>query len=100
MKLSELLWIAANKYLAENKWEYSKHPHKCSHSCNAVWGASKCDVEYRKATAFLRSLGCPVASLTAFYRFETEAGDITPESQGARYAWLMFASMVAEERGL
>lgn len=95
-RISEILWRAANEHLWDgcgsafdtDSWKFS---------CDAIsGGVGHTGVDSTRALNFIAELGCPRDSHHAFDEFEDdeEAG---PESQGARYAWLMFASMVAAE---
>lgn len=99
MKISEVLWKAANDVLDHRGGI-------CDYTCHAViraqglwdtWGAkSFCDTfASNPALSFLEELGCPIGSGYAFG--DIPAGEI---SQGARYLWLDFARLVAEDEGL
>ncbi len=80
MKISEILWLAANEKL----WSGIGLDNDTSmFSCNAVFQACE---GYRKAYQFLKSLGCPIKSLHAYPAKWTHE-----KRQGARYLWLMFA---------
>jgi hypothetical protein len=95
VKLSEIFWLAANEYLRDHG----------GYSCEAVEEAVAVMFEERPLHAedkflskiwdFLESLGLYIDSDVQFRVFTPG-----PERQGARYAWLMFASMYAEELGL
>lgn len=103
MKLSDLLWKAANEHL----WDGKGAPplsYREAFSCCAVFdaandalpdGAARYGDDWWPARDFLADLGCPTASLSAFSDFANG-----PERQGARYLWLIFAAMIAEEEGL
>lgn len=95
MKISEILWRAANEHL----WDgYGDDLDAIIYSCDAVDKAATGRVvgSYRcGACAFLRELGCTSDAMYLFNEFKSG-----PKRQGARYAWLMFASMYAEELGL
>lgn len=94
MKISEVLWVAANEYLWNGVDIYHR---KDEFSCLAVGAADGLFWDYKNSEAvkFLKSLGCPIGALGSFKNFKYGT-----ERQGARYAWLMFASMYAEELGL
>lgn len=44
----------------------------------------------------LEAMGCPTGSLNAF----NDNGEFIVENQQARYAWLKFAAIIAEEQGV
>jgi hypothetical protein len=96
MKISEILWKAANEHLwvagdamDERTEEFSCHA--IARALHKNWRRHR--QENHPAMRFVRQLGCdPDASGWS------QAIDRDP--QGARYAWLMFASMYAEELGL
>lgn len=92
MKISEILWKAAN----ESLWDGSGHHYnRETYSCAAVAEAEGVSVWWEsKTVAFLKEFGVTPESRTEFDEFKY-GGD----QQGARYAWLMFAAMIAEEEG-
>jgi hypothetical protein len=101
-RLAKLLRKAAKKHLSSGvKDPWNESLTKKHFSCDAVLAA--CPKRHRgvgryydvNVVAFLESLGCHCNRVTEFDQFE--AG---PERQGARYAWLMFAALIAEEEGI
>lgn len=91
MKISEILWKAANECLSDLIDSRGQ-----VYSCNAVAAvlgkgiADEC--QNHPAMKFLRILGCNTRG--------AQWHEWTHDEQQARYAWLMFASMYAEELGL
>jgi hypothetical protein len=93
VKVSDVLWEAANKCLFDGEVGVSVYSCAaiavCAHILktpphNTIW--------------FLHNLGVVAYSMSEFNEFE--AGE---QRQGARYLWLMFAYLVAldeEEQGL
>lgn len=106
--IAEILHIAADKYLAVKREEYCLYGgNKEKYSCCAVEEAVyrlyfTCDIEeiYQKENLVkrikqgLKNMGCPVESVDAF----KDNCDFVEENQQARYAWLKFAAMMAEEQ--
>lgn len=107
MKISEILHLAADKHLA-----VSKYSNRRRYSCDAVRDAihevvdANCLSESERSHLLdrvfigLEEMGVRKHSITQFYEFEDSKNLITPESQGARYTWLKFAAMIAEEQGV
>lgn len=104
MKISEILWRAAN----ENLWpglpfdSYLSQVYSCIAVAHVELGGAalrrmKWAHACRKSRAiqFLRELGCPIGGSRAFDRFSDSNA-----AQGARYLWLMFAYEVAKSEGL
>lgn len=93
MKISEILHKAADEQL----WDgCSRKVGKFEFSCDAIktvagWSSKEAFVAQR----FVNELGVPMYSLNAFINFKR-----TEDRQAARYSWLKFAAMVAEEEGL
>ena len=104
VKISEVLHLAANKYLAGYYAEYI-YTNKNRFSCRAVCGALDeliTDAEvwlaiHEEIFKGFENLGLDTESIRAFEEFEAEI--LTEESQGARYAWLKFCAMLYEEQG-
>ena len=107
MKISDVLWLAAN----ENLWDGVRNYSACNafgegfrYSCDAIdqlkfaplWCTWNLWEDCNAALSFLREeLGFDKGySLRAFDEFPEG-----PESQGARYSWLMFAHQIALEQG-
>lgn len=96
MKISDVLWIAANEHLSEVDFSYLRSNSfgwNRNYSCSAVYQVGE---EFSsKTTAFLHELG---VNINGFYEFD----EFVPgeERQGARYLWLMFAYEVALSEGV
>jgi hypothetical protein len=54
------------------------------------------DAMYVQILAGLKEMGCPTDSCDAF----DDSFGFNKENQQARYAWLKFAAMMAEEQGV
>lgn len=115
-KISKVLHLAADKYLSEMPGDG-----KAKFSCWAIEdalnelapsrGRGAYDVCYhlpraakrisQRVQAGLQAMGCETGSSYQFREFESKYdGLATPESQGARYLWLKWAALMAEEQGL
>jgi hypothetical protein len=93
MKTSEILRLAADKHLSHDSDTYSQNE-KRTFSCNAVRTACiSLGEDCIRHLDFLSSLGCPDSGW-AFDEFEN-----TYDKQGARFLWLDFAALVAEDMG-
>ena len=103
--IAEILHYAADKCLASKKeqyWTYGGSKEK--YSCCAVDEAyiklvGSWDYPSDQAIAIIKGLenmGCPIGSMDAF----DDQGQFVEENQQARYAWLKFAAMMAEEQGV
>lgn len=105
--LADVLWEAANVYLAPSVTDFDKPP--LEFSCNAAIaaearGKNLHQVIYEthqgkrrsKAVAFLEQLGCSVADSIPWR--ELRLGPI--QRQGIRYMWLLLAMHVAEDEGI
>lgn len=106
--IAEILHLAADKFLASKEselWNYGGYKEKFS--CCAVTEAvyhlysnyiieSEYDCEglMKHIQKGLEAMGCPADSLDAF----NDRGKFVAENQQARYAWLKFAAMIAEEQ--
>lgn len=94
MKISEVLHLAADKYLCTGRKSYN--PYKPSYSCIAIENAC---IDYKvpsgKIQKGLRNMGLNTDSACAFNEFKSGK-----ERQAARYSWLKFAAMIAEEQGV
>lgn len=108
--IAEILHYAADKKLAskeEQLWNRGgdKEKFSCCAVSEAVWKlwnedkiASEGDrneLIYRCCEG-LKAMGCPTYSMDAF----NDRGEFNAENQQARYAWLKFAAMIAEEQGV
>jgi hypothetical protein len=103
--IAEILHVAADKFLASKESEYWLNGGtKEKYSCNAVeCSVSKVCKDYISYIPLLdriyeglEAMGCPVDSCDAFQNDQ----NINEENQQARYAWLKFAAMIAEEQGV
>jgi hypothetical protein len=96
MKLSEVLWIAANEQLWDGDLRYDN---LSEYSCGAVSALISSPMifswTFTSTIKFLRELGVQSSCTKQFNEF-----DPGPERQGARYLWLDFARLVAEDEGL
>lgn len=110
VKISDVLHLAADKYLASDYVEYIDTD-KNRFSCCAVETVldelldENCTITMKQYSCLwdtihkgFDNLGLDTGSLYAFEEFE-KYGRITEESQGARYTWLKFCAMLAEEQG-
>jgi hypothetical protein len=91
--ISDILWRAANEYLSTTgNIVGNLSPYSCDAIDDAVgWSHSRS----KGTLSFVRSLGVNTRSSEQFLEFKQGV-----ERQGARYAWLMFASMYAKELGI
>ena len=98
MKISEILWTIANEYICENNNEFSK---KFGFICDAIFDFFDFeDSESKnKVFEFIKSLGMGrgLKEFREFYNYDNYGWVSTIKSQAARYNFLMFASMYAEE---
>jgi hypothetical protein len=107
--IAELLHYAADKNLASKdseRWNYNDDKEKFS--CCAVHQASwqlyrdNCITDHERhdlvSRCFqgLNAMGCPTDSVDAF----NDNGKFIEENQQARYSWLKFAAIIAEEQGV
>lgn len=108
--IADILHLAADKHLAskvEQCWNRggSKEKFSCCAMSEAVWvlwnedkikSKSKRDELINRCFEGLEAMGCPTGSTNAF----GDMGEFKEENQQARYAWLKFAAMIAEEQGV
>lgn len=108
--IAEILHIAADKHLAvkeEQLWSRggTKEKFSCFAVSEAVWNLwnednivseGERDELINRCSEGLKAMGCPVNSANAF----GECGSFSAKNQQARYAWLKFAAMIAEEQGV
>lgn len=102
MKISEVLHKAADEHLA---YDYLSKIHsnrkgavyKARYSCCAVIEAAGNRALCERIVVGLTEMGCPTESLEAFLDMGYE-DDFDMETQGARYIWLKFAALMAEEQ--
>ncbi len=103
--LADVLWEAANVRLSE---DYDVNDAPKATCCAVFWAEHgvewwsrhrgqqwKTAAKKSDGVQFLKGLGCPVGSSSAFERFEE--GE---ERQGVRYMWLLLAMHVAEDEGI
>jgi hypothetical protein len=90
--IAEVLHRAADEHLWDGSGLY---PIGSEYSCGAGYWASGTGRRWTMVRAGLRRMGLDVNSYTEF-------SDVPhgPERQAARYAWLKFAAMIAEEQGV
>jgi hypothetical protein len=105
--IADILHYAADKCLAkyaEQCWTYggSKEKYSCCAVDEACFRLMKSDnhqdclQKSRSIKEGLKNMGCPIGSMNAF----DDQGQFVEENQQARYAWLKFAAMMAEEQGV
>lgn len=111
MKISEILWLAANKTLMPCHHSQGGEDEQTYFSCLAILNLKDYGVPHHRAVQakeFYESLAVFNVGLTTFTEhvsnFLPYLGD-TPdknqtERQQIRYCWLMLASQIAEEEGL
>lgn len=105
-KISEVLHLAADKYLAANAHDYCRK-NKARFSCGAVLDAKlslrrEGAPPWRDIMIGLRKMGCDTSSRNLFIKYgDTFCGqnEINEEVQGMRYFWLKWAALMAEEQG-
>ena len=108
--IAEILHIAADKHLAVKESEYwARGGKKEKFSCCAVEEAvfrlygyfdleiyEREDIIVKRIHKGLSNMGCPINSTSAF----DDESTFIAENQQARYAWLKFAAIMAEEQGV
>lgn len=94
MKVSTILRRAADKYLWDGHAQLWNDDWQ-EFSCNAVEDAATSPHDRNKANDFLRGLGVNKWSAQEFSGFKRRS-----ERQGARFLWLHFAALVAEDEGI
>ena len=102
--IADVLHYAADHCLASTMYEYHDVTGKHKYSCTAVTDA--CDIlnfskqygAWSDVFAGLKEMGCPTTSLNAF----NDRGYDTffEKNQEARYFWLKWAALMAEEQGV
>lgn len=108
--IAEILHYAADKKLAskeEQCWNRggSKEKFSCCAVSEAAWqlwnedkiaSEGERDELINRCSKGLEAMGCPVNSMDAF----DDHGKFDAQNQQARYAWLKFAAIIAEEQGV
>lgn len=108
--IAEILHYAADKKLAsKERQRFTCGGNTEKYSCCAVSEAvyelwendkivsqGKRDELINRCTRGLQAMGCPTGSMDAF----NDYGEFVEENQQARYAWLKFAAIMAEEQGV
>jgi hypothetical protein len=108
--IAEILHLAADTKLAskgEQCWSRggSKEKFSCCAMSEAIWelwnkdqsiSEGERDELINRCSDGLKAMGCPVNSTDAF----GDEGVFNAENQQARYAWLKFAAIIAEEQGV
>jgi hypothetical protein len=105
--IAQILHVAADKHLAAKPSEYWSNGgrkekfsccamHEAVISLNRTFTTSEIEVVIDRISEGLKAMGCPVDSVDAF----DDSGDFSAENQQARYTWLKFAAIIAEEQGV
>jgi hypothetical protein len=108
--IADILHLAADKHLASKEdecWNFNGNKEKfsCCAMSEAVWklwNEDKIESEVERDDLInrcsdgLKAMGCPVNSTDAF----NDYGKFNAQNQQARYAWLKFAAIIAEEQGV
>lgn len=107
--IAKILHIAADKHLAVKESQYwkrggNKEKFSCCAVAEAVMGLyGGFDTSYDENSKLiarihrgLKNMGCPTGSSHAL----GDCAKFVEENQQARYAWLKFAAMMAEEQGV
>lgn len=98
-KISNVLHLAADKYLATDDFDVLTRGKK-KFSCAAVYDAAdELDCSYSRLLIGLARMGCPVDSGCAFVPLGYSAYT-DKHTQSARYIWLKWAALMAEEQGV
>ena len=95
MKVSEILWLAANVHLQTDEEyypEYKNGVYTSYFTCDCVKQAFDNDENRNKTMKLLQEMGVNTCSMREFNEFRSGI-----QRQGARYAWLMFAHEYALE---
>lgn len=110
VKISEVLHLAADEHLAisEEEWCNGKFKYSCDAVGQACAKLSKSiigEIDLKMTVnEGLRNMGVITSSTCEFSEFECnlqyDNTFISEQAQGARYTWLKFAAMIAEEQGV
>lgn len=97
--IAEILHKAADEYLAHNRYSYYAG-NKVRYTCSAIELATRWDDDLcERIQTGLIEMGCPTSSCSAFVNLGYP-DFLDEETQGARYMWLKFAALMAEEQGV
>lgn len=108
--IAEILHYAADKKLASKEqqcWNRggTKEKFSCCAVTESIWelwdkdeivSEGERDELINRCDHGLKAMGCPTYSIDAF----NDRGEFKVENQQARYAWLKFAAIIAEEQGV
>lgn len=102
--IAEILHYAADKCLASKEHEYwvfggNKDKFSCcavTEACIRLQGYENYVEKSRLIKEGLENMGCRIDSLNAF----KDNGKFVEKNQQARYTWLKFAAIMAEEQGV
>lgn len=102
-KISEVLHLAADEYLAANATDFW-HKNKARFSCGAIMAAKRSfrqdgNPSWSDIVTGLRRMGCDTGSADLFTKHGDGYFRINEEVQGMRYFWLKWAALMAEEQG-
>ncbi len=97
--IADVLHYAADHILAATKYEYHAAIGKHKYSCCAVVNAClKLKVNINIVMKGLKEMGCPIQSVKAFN--DEGYHNFSEANQQARYFWLKWAALMAEEQGV
>lgn len=104
--IAQVLHRAADHWLTVDFDDYENRTDSEKFSCCAIDAAAAEVLPYLGAEALtfkilhgLREMGLETSSGTAFFELGYPKG-AHPETQAARYTWLKFAALIAEEQGV
>lgn len=97
--IADVLHYSADHVLAATKYEYHAAIGKHKYSCCAVSKAcGQLKVNINIVMKGLTEMGCPIWSLNAFN--DEGYHNFSEKNQQARYFWLKWAALMAEEQGV
>jgi len=98
--IADVLHRAADHWLAVDRDDWYERDNTDEYSCCAVASAAyELGVDADDILDGLMEMGCPTGSHMAFDKFGYQR-NVNAEIQGARYGWLKFAALIAEEQGV
>lgn len=104
--IADILHEAADEWLACSLGDYDLGG-KTKYSCNAIVEAlydTVYDIEpmYNRIMEGLENMGLDTESASVFIKlgYPDYSWEVFEETQGARYMWLKFAALIAEEQGV